>query len=98
MLRKPDSIPANETIVKDPVMEPFFITRSQTGGYTVYERVIKGENDTPYIKTIGYPSNFGNALKCVAREILNEEGKTYSLKEYVKRWESVENSLSSIIE
>ena len=98
MLRKPDSIPANETIVKDPVMEPFFITRSQTGGYTVYERVIKGENDTPYIKTIGYPSNFGNALKCVAREILNEERKTYSLKEYVKRWESVENSLSSIIE
>ena len=65
---------------------------------SVYERVIKGENKTAYIKTIGYPSNFGNALKCVAREILNEEGKTYTLKEYVKRWESVENSLTSIIE
>ena len=78
--------------------EPFFITRSQTGGYTVYERVIKGENNTAYIKTIGYPSNFGNALRSVAREILNEEGKTYTLKEYVKRWESVENSLTSIIE
>ena len=98
MLRKPDSIPANETIVEDPVMEPFFITRSQTGGYTVYERVIKGENNTAYIKTIGYPSNFGNALRSVASEILNEEGKTYTLKEYVKRWESVENSLTSIIE
>jgi len=98
MLRKPDSIPANETIIQDPVMEPFFITRSQTGGYTVYERVIKGDNDTPYIKTIGYPSTFGNCLQSVAREILNEEGKTYNLKEYVERWESVKNSLTSILE
>ena len=98
MLRNPDSIPAGDTIVKDKAMEPFFISRSQTGGYTVYERVIKVDNNTAYIKTIGYPSNFGNALKSVAREILNEEGKTYSLKEYVKRWESVENSLTSIIE
>ena len=98
MLRKPDSIPANETIIQDPVMEPFFITRSQTGGYTVYERVIKGDNDTPYIKTIGYPSTFGNCLQSVAREILNEEGKTYNLKEYVERWESVKNTLTSILE
>ena len=45
MLRKPDSIPSNETIIEDPAMEPFFITRSQTGGYTVYERVVKGENE-----------------------------------------------------
>mgnify|MGYP000391906371 CR=1 FL=1 len=50
MLRKPDSIPAGDTLIEDPVMEPFFITRSQTGGYTVYERVVKGENNTEYIK------------------------------------------------
>ena len=98
MLRRPDSIPSTDTIISDPVLEPFFISKSSTGGFTVYERVIKGENDTAYIKTIGYPSNFGNALRSVAREILNEEGKTYTLKEYVKRWESVENSLTSIIE
>lgn len=98
MLRNPNSIPSSDTIIQDPVMEPFFITRSQTGGYTVYERVIKGEKDTEYIKTISYPSNFGNALKTVAREILNEEGKTYGLKEYVERWESVEKSLTSILE
>ena len=35
MLRNPDSIPASDTLIADPVMEPFFITRSQTGGYTV---------------------------------------------------------------
>lgn len=98
MLRNPDSVPSSDTIIQDPVMEPFFITRSQTGGYTVYERVIKGENDTEYIKTLGYPSNFGNALRSVAREILNEEGKTFTLKEYVNRWESVKDSLTSILE
>jgi len=98
MLRNPDSIPASDTLIQDPVMEPFFITRSQTGGYTVYERVIKGENNTEYIKTISYPSNFGNALQTIAREILNEGGKTYDLKSYVKRWEDVKNSLTSILE
>ena len=79
-------------------MEPYFITRSQTGGYTVYERVVKGDNNTEYIKTLGYPSNFGNALRSVAREILNEEGKPYDLKSYVDRWEDVKNSLTSILE
>ena len=98
MLRNPDSIPASDTIIADPVMEPFFITRSQTGGYTVYEKVVKGENNTSYIKTVSYPSNFGNALRVIAKEKLNEEGKTYDLKSYVERWENVKNSLTSILE
>jgi len=98
MLRNPDSVPASDTLIQDPVMEPFFITRSQTGGFTVYERVTKGENNTSYIKTVSYPSNFGNALKTVAREILNVSGKEYDLKSYVKRWEDVKNSLLSIVE
>ena len=100
MLRNPDSIPASDTIISDPVMEPFFITRSQNNGFTVYERVIKGDNQTKYIKTISYPSNFGSALKTVAREILNGDPnkKNYSLKEYVDRWEAVKNSLTSILE
>lgn len=98
MLRKPDSIPSSDTVIRDAAMEPFFITRSQTGGYTVFENVIKGENNTEYIKTISYPSTFGNALKVVAREMLNTEGQTFSLKEYVDRWENVKSSLTSILE
>lgn len=98
MLRRPDSIPASDTLIEDKVMEPFFISRSTTGSYTVYERVVKGDNNTEYIKTLGYPSNFGYALKMVAREILNEQGKTYDLKSYIKRWEDVKNSLTSILE
>ena len=46
MLRKPDSIPAGDTLIEDPVMEPFFISKSSSGGYTLYERVVKGDNNT----------------------------------------------------
>lgn len=98
MLRNPNSIPDTDTLIQDSVLEPFFVSRSQTGGYTVFERVVKGENNTEYIKTISYPSNFGNALKTVAREKLNETGKTYDLKSYMNRWETIKNSLTSILE
>ena len=98
MLRNPNSIPETDTVIKDPVLDPFFITRSQTGGYTVFEQVVKGDNDTKYIKSLGYPSNFGSALNMVAREKLNEGGKIYNLKTCVERWESVKNSLTSILE
>ena len=40
------------TIISDPALEPFFITSSQTGGFTLYERVTKGENNTKYITFI----------------------------------------------
>lgn len=98
MLRNPDSIPAGDTVVKDPVMEPFFISRSQTGGYTVYENVIKGANDTKYIKTISYPANFNNALKTVMREKLNAgpQKNFDTLKEYINRWESIKEEMKSI--
>ena len=98
MLRNPNSVPDTDTVIQDPAMEPFFITRSQNNGYTVFERVVKGENNTEYIKTVSYPSNFSSALKTVAREILNEGGKTYDLKTYVNRFDSIKKSLTSVFE
>ena len=97
MLRKPDSIPAGDTLIQDPVMEPFFISKSQSGGYTVYERVVKGNNDTEYIKTVSYPASFNGALKRVANEKLNNgESKVYNLQEYVTRWENIQKEMLSI--
>ncbi len=98
MLRKPNSIPAGDTVIVDPVMEPFFIAKSQSGGcYTVYERVIKGVNNTEYIKTICYPSTFNHALKAVARERLhNGETKIYDIKGYINRWENIQKEMLSM--
>ena len=98
MLRNPNSVPDTDTVIQDPAMEPFFITRSQNNGYTVFERVVKGENNTEYIKTVSYPSNFSSALRTVAREILNEGGKTYDLKTYVNRFDDIKKSLTSVFE
>ena len=96
MLRRPDSIPAGDTVIKDPAMEPFFIAKSQTGGYTVYEDVIKGANNTRYIKTICYPSTFSRALKVVAGEQLNSGTKKMysSVKEYIIDWEKIQEKMS----
>jgi len=98
MLRKPDSIPAADTVIQDPVMEPFFISKSQSGGYTVYERVVKGENNTEYIKTISYPATFNFALKRVASELLNSSNNKHysSVQDYVKAWEKINNSMKSL--
>jgi len=98
MLRKPDSLSPSDTVIQDPAMEPFFITKSQAGGYVVYERVTKGEKNTEYIKTICYPSTFNYALKAVARERLNctDKSQYNSLKEYIGRWEDIMNEMKSL--
>jgi len=97
MLRRPDSIPAGDTVIEDPIMEPFFIAKSSSGGYTVYERVVKGDNDTHYIKTICYPANFNFALKAVSREMLNTKSNHYSsIKSYVKEWKDIEEKMSNL--
>lgn len=98
MLRKPDSIPASDTVIEDAVLEPYFITRSPSGGFTLYERVIKGENDTEYIKTICYPSNFQYALKKAAEELLNSNKSYSSLKDYISEYKVIQNRITSVIE
>ena len=95
MLRKPDSIPAGDTLIEDPVMEPFFICKASSGGYTLYERVVKGEKNTEYIKTICYPSTFNSALKATARELLNSKKVHYkTIKSYIKEWKDIQEKLS----
>ena len=95
MLRRPDSIPAGDTVIADPVMEPFFISKSQSGGYTVYERVVKGDKKTEYIKTVAYPATFNSALKRVASELLNNSNnKQYnSVKEYINEWQKIDERM-----
>lgn len=97
MLRNPNSIPAGDTVIEDPSLEPFFITRSKVGGYVVYERVVRGKEDKAYLRTVGYPSTFNNALKTVAKEKLNSgEQQSYaSIREYVTEWETIVKTIEN---
>lgn len=99
MLRKPNSIPEGDTVIEDPAMEPFFISKSSSSGYTVYERVIKGQNNTPYIKTVCYPSTFSSALKKVATELLNAKSNHYpTIKSYISEYNSIQKKLDSLVD
>ena len=98
MLRNPDSLPSGDTLIQDPAMEPYFITRSQNHEYTVFERVVKGENNTPYLRTLGYPSNFRRALKIVMKELLDFKGQTKfdTLEDYFNKWEQINKNLMNL--
>jgi hypothetical protein len=99
MLRNPDTIPAGDTIIQDPAMEPLFITKSSAiGGFTVYERVNRGKDEKSYLRTVCYPSSFNSALKTVAKELLNHsEKKQYNtVKEYIQSWNEIEEKMKTI--
>lgn len=95
MLRNPSTIPAGDTVIEDAVLEPYFIVNSTSGGYTVYERVNRGKEGKPYLRSVCYPSTFNHALKVIAREKLNTGETTYytSIKEYISKWESITESI-----
>jgi len=101
MLRNPNTIPKEDIIIEDPAMEPFFITKAKSGagGFTVFERVIKGEKNTAYIRTVCYPSTFTGALKTVARELLNsgEKVRYTSVKEYMQKWDAITTRMEHIV-
>ena len=97
MLRRPDSIPSTDTIISDAILEPFCISKSSTGGFTVYERVTKGENNTQYIKTVCYPGNFGYALKVIAEEKTNTNKNYSSIKDYVSQYRNYQEKITSIM-
>jgi hypothetical protein len=98
MLRNPNTIPAGDTVIEDPIMEPFFITHSSSGGYTVYERVNRGKDDKAYLRTVCYPSTFNHALKTVSKELLNINGNKHfrTIKEYIETWNSIEQSMKTM--
>lgn len=100
MLRKPESLGKDCVIIEDPVMEPFFITEYNAGGFAVYERVAKGKNKKEYIRCIGYPSNFTSALKSVSKRLFrSKDRKNYStVKDYLSEWEKIKNGMETLVD
>jgi hypothetical protein len=98
MLRNPNTIPAGDTIIEDPAMEPFFITNSSSGGFTVYERVNRGKDDKAYLRSVCYPSSFNSALRIVAKELLNYSNKKQynTVKEYISTWNDIEERMKTL--
>lgn len=99
MLRNPNSISAGDTVIEDPTLEPYFITTSSAGGYTVYEKVNRGKEGKPYLRTVCYPSTFNHALKVIAKEKLSTGETTHytSIQSYVDKWQEVTKSIETAV-
>lgn len=100
MLRKPDSISANDILIEDTLIEPFFITKSPGSGYTLFERVETGKDSNQYIKTVGYFSNFGNCLKRISKELISykTQDRYSSIKDYLKTYSELESQIRTLTE
>lgn len=99
MLRNPKSLSPKDTVIKDPVLAPYFIVRASTGGFVVYKEVSKGENNTPYLQTISYPSNIQSALRVIAEEMIhNGVYKQFSsFKDYIQEWSELVDRLETLV-
>ena len=93
------------TIIRDPLLEPYFIGKDAYC-YTAYEVITpqkkyleKGSLGKDYEKPIGHYSDFGNALEAIMKHRLNEKNGEYSsIQEYLDKWDKIKENLNNIKE
>jgi len=90
------------TIIKDPLMEPFYVSRD-SHCYTVYENVTPDarytEGNKPgkdYSKVVGHYSSFGGSLSRIAKEQINLKSEYNSIREYLTEYNNIENKLKQL--
>jgi hypothetical protein len=91
-------------LIKDPSMEPFYITKDNYN-FTVYESVkskkgFAGKEASGKIneRVVGYYTGFKFALKAVAREKLGRKHKSYpTILEYINEYREIENNINQML-
>ena len=97
------------TIIKDPVMEPFHISKDQYC-YTVVETVKPSDNTLTrfgrkrkagegknYEKKIGHFSSLSTALFKIAKYKLDVKPEYDSIKSYIKDWEQNKVEMQNLL-
>lgn len=94
---------SNSTIIRDPKIEPYFISKDAYC-YTIYKNVIPDtkytENNQPgkeYQKSIGHYSSFGSCLKALAKEKLDNKQHYDSIKDYIQTFKNLETSIKELL-
>lgn len=91
-------------IIKDPLMEPFYISKDATN-FTVMEKTIstrgfagKKATGKEVEKVVGYYSSFKNALNRIAKEkFYKNKGKYDSIQSYISTWNEVKSGLETML-
>jgi|TARA_S200002703_G_scaffold49645_1_gene43076 hypothetical protein len=90
--------------IKDPLMEPFYISKDATN-FTVIEKSIstrgfagKKATGKEVEKVVGYYTSFRNALNKIAKEkFYNNSGEYSSIQDYINSWDEVKNGLETML-
>lgn len=97
------------TIIKDPALGPFFISKDQYC-YTVMEVITpdeknigkfkkknNGNEGKDYEKPIGHYSSLASALKKIAKGKLDRKKEYSSIMSYIKEWEKEKEEMENLL-
>lgn len=76
------------TLIQDDILNPYFIVRYADGGFGVMKAREDAKGSLKY-RAISYPSSFLGCLDTIAKEQLNEEGKAFTIQEYIETWKAI---------
>jgi len=90
-------------IIKDPLLEPFYIGKDNYC-YTVYEVVTPesknleaGSEGKDYEKPVGHYSSFANALTAVAKAKTDSKDLYNSVQEYITEWDRIKTEINQLV-
>jgi hypothetical protein len=94
---------SNTTIIRDPKIEPFYISKDAYC-YTIFKTITPDirytENNQPgkeYSKSLGHYSSFASCLKALAKEKVNDNQSYNSIQEYIERFKKLEISIKELL-
>jgi predicted DNA-binding ArsR family transcriptional regulator len=100
---KEPSLLSSTTIIRDPKIEPFFISKDAYC-YTIYKTVTPDirytEGNKPgkdYLKALGHYSNFGSCLKALAKEKIDDNKSYNSIHDYIDSFKKVEEEIKTLL-
>lgn len=99
----------SNTIIKDPVLEPFHLSKDQYC-YTVVETITPDEKNLgrfgnkgnknegkDYEKSLGHYGTLAHALKKIAKLKLDKKPEYDSILEYIKTWETEKLAMEELL-
>lgn len=82
-----------DTIIEDPVLEPYFIINYAEGGWGVCMKRLSGKGELKY-REICFPTRFESCLNEIAKAKLHDQGNHYlSIHQYIEDWCAVSNMI-----
>lgn len=100
-----NQLPQSVTVIKDPILAPYFIGKDQNC-YTVYQNVVPGTNakgrgrktrTKESIKPLSFHTTFNSCLNSIAQLKLGQQSEYNSIRDYVNEWQKISSEFQQAI-